>query len=172
MDLYIGNAMKQPYDFQYRVPENPKVFTDKIQPGSFRKLSLNFSKEGIDSVLAQHAKYGLIPDSEIDQARSFHGTCYSVDKPIQRARLVYLMDRNMGELVQRGREIRKANAVAQTELLNTELANNGLNARVDVLDMTIQQENEDPRNDVPQMSVGLLVGDPAAVERRQGRARA
>lgn len=168
MDLYVGNASRQVFDFRFRIPENPKTFTEKIQPGTFRKMSLNFTKADIDAVTEHHAKYGMIPDDEIDHARGFHGTCYSVDKAITRAKLVYLMDRNLGEMVQRGREIRQANAIAQSELVNTALIESGMNARVEAFDMTVQQENTDPSNDIPQLSVGMLVAEPEVAARRRG----
>lgn len=175
MDLFIGNATRQVYDFCYKVPENQKLFSQKIHPGTFQKIAIShLTKPDIDYIIAQHAKYGLIAEDEIDRAKGFFGICYSVDKPITRTRLLYLMDHNLGKLVERGHDIRATNAIAQNNMVNNALVESGMSERVQSLDMTIQQENADPGNDVPQMSDGIFVTtehDAPPQHRGRGRPR-
>ena len=176
MDLFIGNASRQTFLFAYRVPETTSLRTQPIAPGTQEKISGDLSPEQIDAILAQHAKYGLISEAEIDRARAFHGTCYSIGKRITNTKLAYLMNKNLDQLVLQGEEIRKANAIAQNLNFERALTESGRPERVAALDLTVQQENHDPANDVPQFSVGTLVareaGAPKPPSARQSRRRA
>lgn len=173
--LYVGNATKLRFDFCYRVPETTTLRTQRIEPGMQERITGDLSTEQIDAIIAQHAKYGLINESDIDRARAFHGTCYSIGKPLTVARLTYLMSKNMDQLVTRGDEIRRANAIAQNSLFERALTESGRPERVAALDLTVQQENHDPANDVPQFSVGTLVtrenGDAPRGSRQAGKSR-
>ena len=157
MDLFIGNATRQVYDFTYKLPESQSIRSQKIQPGGQVRISGDLTSEDIHYIVEKHAKYGLVSQDEIDRSKAFHGTCYSVGKPITATRLAYLMDHNLGELVDLGRTIRQANAIAQNGNVQTALLESGRPERIAALDMTVQQEDQDPRNDVPQFSVGMLV---------------
>lgn len=175
MHLYIGNATRLVYDFCYTLPERKQDFlSQKIQPASQVKITGDLTSEEIDHIVKSHQIYGLIPQDKIDSSKAFHGTCYSIGKPITAARLTYLVDHNLGELVEMGREIRRANAIAQNNNVQQALIEADRPERITALDMTLQQENQDPRNDVPQMSVGLLVtadGDSPHDSGRQSRRR-
>ncbi len=175
--IYVGNATRQTYEFAFRAPvAMPKadglpLRMHKIEPGTFMKIPGEWSPEEADSIIAQHVPYGIIRDNEIDHARALHGIVYSLDKPIVRAKLHYLMESNLGHLVAMGQEIRKANAIAQSDLIQQSLVENGRTERVEAFDTTVQQEQEDPRNDVPQLSVGTLVKRTGGSgPRSQGRA--
>lgn len=172
MDLYVGNATRQVYDFGYRALETMAPRSQKIQPGTYTKVSGDLSTEEIDHILKQHAKYGIVADDAISRAKEFHGTCYSVGKPPARAKLMYLMDSNLSQLVKRGEHIRRAHAIAQSNAINGALVESGREERVSAFDLTVQQENHDPSNEVPQMSVGMLVtSDGEAKPRGQQRRR-
>lgn len=173
MDLYIGNATRQTFQFAYRIPESTSLRTQPIAPGTQEKISGDLSPEQVEAIIAQHAKYGLIKESDIDRAKAFHGTCYSIGKRITNTNLAYLMNRNMSHLVVQGEQIRKANAIAQNTNFERALTESGRPERVATLDLTVQQENHDPANDVPQFSVGTLVtrdGDAPRAPRSPGRA--
>jgi hypothetical protein len=157
VDLFIGNATRQVYDFSFKLPETETFRSQKIQPGTQERIGGDLTIEDIDYIIKKHAKYGLIPQEEIDRSKAFHGTCYSIGKPITVARLTYLLDHNLGELVDLGRTIRQANAIAQNGNVEAALRESGRPERVAALDMTVQQEDQDPRNDVPQFSVGMMV---------------
>ena len=100
--MYVGNATRQIYDFCYKVPENQKLFSQKIHPGTFQKIALaNLTKPDIDYIIAQHAKYGLIAEDEIDRAKeilertggedisSTRESSTGTAKPDQKARRAY-----------------------------------------------------------------------------------
>lgn len=161
--IFIGNATRQNYEFSFRAPmRNPSgdglpLRMHVIAPGAFKAIPGDWSPEEADSIILQHVPYGIIRDTDIDRGKEFHGIVYSLDKPITRTRLVYLMEHNLDELVTRGQEIRRANAVAQSDLVQKALEQNDRAERVTLFDATIQQEQEDPRNNVAQLSVGTLV---------------
>ena len=162
MQLYIGNATRQKYDFCYRTKVGGGTRNQVIQPGAQLKISGDLTLGEVEYILAKHAPYGLIAEDKIDQTRTFSGTCYAIDKPITAVRLMYLMETNLQVLVKRGEEIRKANAVGHSNLIN-EVLRETQQPELPVLELTVQQEQEDPKNSVPQMAEGLLVSaDPDA----------
>jgi len=159
-DLYIGNATKQNMIFAYAVRRETGELHVRSQPipvGNQVKVSGNLSQDDIDAIIVQHAKYGMVPADTIDRARAFHGTCYSIGKPITAARLTYLIEYNMAQLVDQGIEIRRANAVAQNLNVIKALDEAGRQESLNALRITVQQEKADPNNTVPQMSEGLIV---------------
>lgn len=171
MDLWVGNATRQRYEFRYKLPGVENFRVAAIEPGRQVKIS-DLTREEIDYIISKHQKYGIIPQEEIDRGKAFHGTCYSIDKMITHTRLIYLMDHNLSELVSRGREIRHANAIAQSMNVDRALEEAARPERVYGLDLTIQQENHDPNNDVPQLSVGTSVtNDESRTPPTQGRPR-
>ena len=160
--LYIGNATKLNLDFQYCVdrgsaaqPCPPR--SQPIPPGTQVRISGDLTPEQIDNILRQHAKYGLVAATSIDQSRGFHGTCYSIGKPITGQRLVLLMRQNHAALIVRGQEIRQQSAVAQSNLLETALTEQGRPETLTQMDLTIQEEQHDPNNPEPQLSEGFRV---------------
>lgn len=172
MDLWIGNATRQIYHFNYKMLEVAQPRSLRLEPGRQDRIR-DLTKEDLDYIVKCHSIYGLIPQEEIDRNREFHGTCYAIDKPISAQRFEYLMDYNLSQLIEQGREIRKQNAVAQTMTINQHLTESGRPERVQAMDMTVQQERQDPNNDVPQMSVGISVSeDESRPPPGQGRRRA
>lgn len=170
MKLFIGNGTRHVYDFHYRMAETMQIRSQKIQPGAQVLISGELTKGEIDYIVAQHSQYGMISEDRIDQTRAFAGTCYSVDKPISATRLVYLLNGNLGHLVKRGEEIRRVNAVAHNNGINSVLAQSGAE-QIPVLELTVQQENKDPNNHVDQMSEGILVSTDGNAEPLSGRGR-
>ena len=175
--LFIGNATRQNYQFSFREagPDgrpSGQLRTIPIMPGTQIAVPGDRDERQIDAILKQHAKYGIIAEAEIDRGRVFHGTCYSIGKPISAARLIYLMEGNVADLVRQGEETRRASAVAQNSLINDALTER-CGQPIDQLDLTVQQENEDPKNAVPQMSEGITVAlnPDAAPLSGQGRRR-
>jgi hypothetical protein len=155
--LYIGNATRQQRDFQYRVSKDAPLRTQMIPPGAQVRISGDLTKAQVDYIVSKEAKYGIVSATSIDQTKGFYGTCYSIDKPISAVKLMMLMDVNQDALVARGREIREQSAVAQSNLLETALVENGRQERLTEVELTLQQEEQDPHNSVPQMSEGFRV---------------
>ena len=155
--LFIGNATRQVIDFHYRVAQGAPIRVQPIPPGTQIQISGDLTPAQVDFIVRSQAKYGVVAADAIDQARVFHGTCYSIGKPITGMRLIWLMDHNLGQLVKLGREIREMTAVAQNNAMETALIENGRSERLTQFDLTIQQENQDGNNAVPQLSEGFRV---------------
>jgi len=161
-DLFIGNATKQNMVFAYAVRRETGDMHVRSQPipvGQQVKIAGDLSSDDIDWIIKQHAKYGLVAADTIDKARAFHGTCYSIGKPITAARLTYMIEYNMSKLVDQGIEIRRTNAVAQNNNVIRALDEAGRQESLNALRITVQQERADPNNSVPQMAEGLIVTD-------------
>lgn len=155
--LYIGNASRQSIDFVYRIPGAPNARKQVIRPGMQERIAGELAIVEIDAILKQHARYGLVKADEIDRAREFHGTCYSIDKPIRAPKIVYLMERNIVALVKQGEQTRQECAVAENLNFERTLVEQGRSERVTAFEMTMQQENHDPLNPNPQLSEGIRV---------------
>jgi hypothetical protein len=168
--LYIGNATRQRYDFQYRTSVGGAVRSQLIPVGSQLKISGELTLGEIDYILGQHSKYGLIAEDRIDRTKDFAGTCYAVGKPITNVRLMYLMESNLQVLVKRGEEIRKANAVGHSNIIN-EVMRESQQAELPVLELTVQQERRDPDNNVPQLAEGILVSSDPDAQPLSGRGK-
>jgi hypothetical protein len=122
MRMYVGNCSQQVQDFYYRVPEEAQgrssgLRMQKIDVGSQVIISGNLSTPQIESIVAQHAPYGLIRVDEIDRTRPYIGLCYDVDRPIPVNKLKYAIEHNREVLIKRGEEIRKETAVAVNQQL-------------------------------------------------------
>lgn len=155
--LYIGNATKQTLAFQYRIARDHPVREQLIPSGAQVRISGDLTPAQVDHIVRQHVDYGMVAASSIDQSKGFHGTCYSIGAHITQTRLMMLMTQNHGALVERGREIREQTAVAQNDLLEKTLIEQDRPERITQMEVTVQQENEDPKNDVPQFSEGFRV---------------
>ena len=112
MKLYVANTTHQVQDFQYRLPDNLKIYKQTIDIGKQVMVPGDLSSNDVDFVVAQHAMYGMVNVRELDRTRNFFGLCYSIDKPVDVERVKYAVIHNKGVLVERGKEIRKEAAVA------------------------------------------------------------
>lgn len=158
MKLFIGNATRQKHQFHYTLPGGTKTVIQSIEPGTQEQIAGDFNPEDIDHIVKLHAPYGLIQDSAIDQAKGFRGVCYSIGKPITGRRLTYLVNRNIDELVMRGRDTRTAAAVAQNSAFQRNLIENDRPEQITGFEVTVQEDrmSDDP-NPAPQIAEGLRV---------------
>ena len=160
--LYIGNCTKLELNFQYCVDKGSTVHpvsprSQPIPPGTQISVSGDLSPAQIEYIIQQHAKYGMVAASSIDQSKGFHGTCYSIGKQITGMRLALLMRQNHEDLIVQGREIRKQSAVAQSNLLENTLTEQGRPETLTEMNLTIQEEEHDPNSPEPQLSEGFRV---------------
>ena len=155
--LYIGNATRQILNFQYRVSKEAPLREQVIPSGEQVKISGELTPAQVDYIVQKQAKYGVVAADTIDQARGFIGVCYSIGKPITSVRLTLLMQKNHEALVGLGRSIREQAAIAQNNMLETALIENGRPERLTELEITVQQERKDPEHDLPQFSEGFRV---------------
>lgn len=171
--LYIGNATRQNHNFTYCLAKGSVYRELPIPPGTQARIPGELSAAQVDYIVTKQAKYGIVAADSIDQAQGFHGLCYSINKPIAGMRLTLLMDHNIGQLAKLGRQIREQTAVAQNTMLEQALIENGRQERITELDITVQQEHADPKNDQPQFSEGFRVirGGADAPTPRRGKGR-
>lgn len=81
--LYVANCSKQHHDFLYRVPETMQVKLQQIKAGQQARIgNREFSPDQIQKIVSDHKPYGLVPASEVKNAKTFVGQCYSIDKPL------------------------------------------------------------------------------------------
>ena len=173
--LYIGNATRQNIQFNYCVAKGEAPRTQRIPPGAQVKVAGELTPAQVDHIVKQHAKYGIVAADALDQTRGFHGICYSVGKPISSVKLMVLMETNHSALIKLGREIREQNAVAQSQVVDQVLTENARPEQLRQMDFTIQQEEHDVTNNVPQLSEGFRVirgGNDQPPVRGRGRRRA
>ena len=128
MQLFIGNTTQQVQEIWYRLPENKKALMQRITPGGQIRISGNrgnLSQHDVDAIFDQQRKYGLIRVEEVGKVRGHCGLVASIDKPVNFDRLIAQVRRNREVLVERGKEIRTAAAVALNEAIETNLSELG-----------------------------------------------
>jgi hypothetical protein len=150
MKLYIANCTQQQFNFVYRTLGQIAARQQMIEIGRQTRLSGEFTAEEIEYIVEQHAKYGLIRDTEVNsRRRGFNGLCYAVDRPVSVENMQIVMTFNSEALVEEGRRLRMEAAVATSTAIETE--GQGLSA----LELSVVEE-ERPGH-VTQVSEGLRV---------------
>lgn len=117
--LYVANCTKQGHDFIFRLPEEKR--TQKLFiPAGGQVMVLNGGSgvTAVRGVVEQHARYGLVPVTEIDRTKPFIGMCYSLDKPIPVAKILRAAEHNDGVLEERSLEERRVTAGAMHSKLS------------------------------------------------------
>lgn len=157
MKLFVGNVTAQNHEFMYRlIAGAQKIHRQMIMAGRQIQVAGDLQPEEVNSIVDQHAKYGMLQASEIPRAKRFHGLCYSIDKPISSELLNYLRDHNHGEKDEEGRELRKLAAITSNDILETTLRENDRPEQVRQFEVTIQEDRE-IESDLPQLAEGLRV---------------
>jgi len=115
MDLYLGNATGQHWDFYYRLPEKKSALHEIIPMGEQIKISGDLTPDEVAAIVHQGEKYGLTSVDTIDQGSTmFRGLCYQVGKEISSSKIEKLFHANQNVLVLRGQEMRKVAAIVET----------------------------------------------------------
>ena len=172
MKLYIANATRQVVDFLYRVPGNQKLMSQTIRVGSQIALSGDLSTDDIDVITTHHRTYGMVGVSEIDSTRRFIPLVFSVDRAVSAAVLNRLMDRNTGSLVESGKAYRRDMAIANNQVLESQLAEGDRPERLAEFEMTVIEENHDDRDGSEAIAEGVIVSASAPhSDGRPARAR-
>ncbi|HID8400050.1 MULTISPECIES: hypothetical protein [Serratia] len=117
MKFYIANTTKQRHDFAYRQPETGRLIYNPINAGA-QSVVMDGTRAEIDQVIQQHAVYGLIDATKIDQNRVYIGLCYSVDKPVESRIIEKAMRDNDDHLTRAAHERRQASVIATNNALN------------------------------------------------------
>ena len=159
MKMFVANSTKQTVDFLYRVPESAGLRTQNIPIGGQIQISGDLTREAIDYIVSQHAKYGLVEVAEISRVRDFSGLCYSIDKPVQPAKIEDLIRHNTGKLVEMGKKIRQEAAISASNALEAGMDEAGGSAApgVNKFEMSVVEENHDDRDEMPAIAEGIRV---------------
>lgn len=158
LSMFVANCTNQVQTFIYRLPEIPAPRTQEIGIGRQVKLSGDLTQQDIDAVVAQHAKYGLKSVAEVEQrsngrAQVFVGLVYS-DKPISVEKVRRALLQNHNVLVERGRDERKAAAVAANEAIQQQTEGSPL--ALQALDLSVEQV-QDKNNPTSDFNEGVRV---------------
>lgn len=169
MKMYIANCTNQVQEFIYRLPEVASIRSQPINIGRQILIAGNIGQEDVDAIIAQHSKYGFQSVQEVEQKsnagqRPFVGLVYQMDKPVslEKIRRVLLLNHNV--LIVRGREQRKAAAVAASDAINQQTE--GTPLALKALDLQAE-ETESAKNPNPEFNEGVRV---AAEELPEGEA--
>ena len=173
MQLYVGNATKQIFDFMYRVPETTGVRTQRIGIGTQIKVSgsngTELNQKQVDSIVAQHEKYGMVRVSEIDRTKSFTGLCWD-EKPISVSKLMTAIEHNTKVLIERGKKIREDTAVSGAAVLENSLLESGRPEALRETDVSFVEQNHDDTSPAAPISEGVIVKrEDSAPPRQSGR---
>lgn len=128
MQLFIANTTQQFNDFIYTIPERNGNVTQRIAPGGQIRIVVkngDLNQHDIDAILNQHRPFGLIEVSEVGKARGHHPLVASVDKPVHITKVQDQFRRNRSVLVDRGKEMRTAAAVALDAHIEEAMTMNG-----------------------------------------------
>ncbi len=167
--LFIANCSKQIMDFHFRVPESNRIFNQKIGIGEQVQIYKDTTPAVIDSIVNQHANYGLVPASEVDRTKAFVGMCYSVDKPMDTGKIVAAAEHNDEVLTQRGAEIREVSAVAINQSLEERARESG--GQVRHSEVEIQEETKPGQQEKPDRISETVRVDKEAQDRKAGPKR-
>ena len=155
--MFVANATKQNVDFVYRLPESTNLRSQTIPIGRQVPLAGDLTKPEIDAIIAQYSKYGLIEASTIDQSRTFHGLCYSIDKPVPSTKMRRLLDQNMAVLKARGKQMREEAAVNESLNLENMLTEGGRTEELRNFEMSVVVEDRDEADTSPEIAEGVRV---------------
>ncbi|WP_370602285.1 hypothetical protein [Citrobacter cronae] len=129
MKLHIANTTKQRHDFAYRKPETGRLVYHPINAGS-QAVVIDGTRAEIDLIIQQHAEYGLIDATKIDQNRIYIGLCYSIDKPVASKVIEKAMRDNDGHLNRAAHDRRQASVLATDSALSEQ--DNGYRGELEV----------------------------------------
>lgn len=167
--LYIANCTKQTQDFIYRVLEDSGLRRQRIEVGTQIALSGDLSTKDIEYIVEQHARYGMVPDTEVKSTKPFVGTCYAIDRPVKLDYLRLALSHNDVVLTERGQTIRKEAAVAINNQIESSTGQPLKNLEVEVSEDTKNKESE--FNETVQVTRGAT-GKPTVPRRSRSRQRA
>lgn len=129
MKLFVANTTKQRHDFTYRKPETGRLVYHPINAGT-QAVVLDGTAAEIDVIIQQHARYGLIDATKIDQNRVHIGRCYSLDKPVPSSVIENAMRDNDDHLNRSAHERRQASVIATNNSLSEQ--DNGYRGELEV----------------------------------------
>lgn len=167
MKLYVGNATKHVQTFSY-LPVDPRNVDRNVArvPG-WRFLTIpvggqimlpdDFAEGDLNYVIEQKMPYGMIEFDEVDRQKKLIELIYAVDRSVPASAIEKAVKQNNDFLIRRGQEIRTEAAIASNETLSNSLSVQDRRESLGKLEVTVMEENHDPRNDVAALSEGVRV---------------
>ena len=117
--MYVANCTKQNHTFTYRIPDSSETLTRpralEIKAGAQIKVPDDLTTPQVDSIIRQHARYGMVSVAELDRTRPFVGLCYSLDKPVSVDSIRRGLSHNDDVLREKGRQLRQEAGIAAFE---------------------------------------------------------
>jgi hypothetical protein len=160
--MYVANLNRQVNDFTYRLPEETKPKSIKIQIGQQVRLG-DMSQDTIDRIVQQMARYGLRNVTELQQTRGYVGLLYSVGKPVplDNERIVDgTVEQNDAVLNASAETRREATAAVVASQIQSEMAQRGVQvprAEIEIV--------EETRGATPKLARGYEVVQPGMKSR-------
>lgn len=155
--MFVANCTQQIQDFQYRLPERAEMLRQSIAIGGQIVLADDLRPMDVDAVKDQHERYNMIHVDRIGTVRAFVPLVYSLDRPVRSERIAEQVEANQLILVERGRKIRQDAAIAVNARVENQLAEDRAEARLNQLEMSVVEENRDPRDESPEVAEGVRV---------------
>lgn len=146
MHMYVANGTQQAHNFMYRLPERPGEFQLLIPPGGQVRLPHDMSTPEIDSVVAQHQRYGMVqatPNFKFD--RRLAPLCYSLGSPVKLDQIHALIVANREVLTERGKRQREEAGVAIHQQMEDMMQRNQMPDRLVQVEASAQEDSADPQ---------------------------
>jgi hypothetical protein len=119
--MYIANCTAQVQDFQYTLPGAKKARKQTIEVGRQIRISGDLTLAQIESIVKQHAKYGMLACSEVPRAKTFAPYVFNTERPVPRTVTMAAVLKNRELKDKEGREIRDRAAVSVHNAIEQEL---------------------------------------------------
>lgn len=146
MYMYVANGTQQAHNFMYRLPEKPGEFQLLIPPGGQVRLPHDMTVPEIDSVIAQHQRYGMVqatPNFKFD--RRLAPLCYSLGHPVKLEQIHALVIANREVLTARGKKLREEAGVAIHAQMEEMMQRNQMPDRLIQVEASAQEDSQDPQ---------------------------
>lgn len=140
--MWVANVTAQFHVFMYRVAENPKLIQQEIPPGGQIRIAANggnLNPSDIESIVSHHAQYGMIAAADVGRHKGYLGLVYSLDRTVNLAKIQEQVYANREILTERGRDNRRAAAVAVSQQVEAHIAQEGLPDVLKHLEISVEE---------------------------------
>lgn len=140
--MWVSNCTSQYHQFAYRVAETPRLITQEIAPGGQIKIIANqgeLNPADIEAIVSHHSQYGMIPVENISKHKGYVGLVYSLGRPVNLAKIQEQVYANRDILTERGRQNRRAAAVAVSHQVEANIAQEGLPDVLKHLEISVEE---------------------------------
>lgn len=170
--LFVANITNQIQQFTYWLPETPRHLVQPIEIGSqIQVANRDLSREVIDSIIDSHRRYGICTYAEGMRDPNFSGVVFSIDRPVSITQMYELAAKRRGTITELGKRLREEAAIATDAAIVDGLAQSGMPARLQELEMSVEEQSRDPRDDSPEISEGVRVSRRPEADRATPRQR-